>query len=205
MSAIGTPVARTGHRPTCFSWILLNDFLGEDNGDFAVGGLALVATAGAALLIGDAVYVSGAGFTVNKSITAANGLLRCGVIVGGVPRSVESGTLEVLQRFASTTSTEVGGSAGVLNDPVLICIAGLCYVVADSAITAGTQIAPSTTTAGRVRPATAAAITAGATAVTSAAANGAADITGDGINAIIGMAVDASTGAGDIIRALVSF
>lgn len=203
MSTQIPPVARTGRRPSNLPWHLMNDMLGEDAGAFGVGGLVFVATAAAALNIGDAVYLSAA-FTVNKSTVAANGLLRCGIVVGGAPRSVTDGTLEVLQRIDAIVSPygDVGQQAAATNDRVLVCFAGICYAIADGAITAGAQIKPSVTTAGRVTAASATAIAAGATAVTSVAANGASDITGDGTSPIFGQAFDAATGAADIFRVL---
>ncbi len=198
MAATNPPVATVDREPTNLPWIMMNDSLGEDGGQFAVGGVVFVATAGAALNIGDAVFISGVG-TVNKSVTAADHQKRCGIVVGPVARAVVSSFQKVIQRI-----NDVGLQAAATNDPVLVCFGGLCYAVADAAITVGVAVAPSTTVAGRVRPATNPVVAAGATAVTSTAANGAI-ITGDGFNRIIGMAFDASAAAGNIIRVLVAF
>jgi hypothetical protein len=178
MPATAPPVAQSGRRPTNLPWILSSDLLGEDRGAFAVGGIVIVAKAGAALNIGDAVYISAAG-VVNKSTTAGNRLFRCGVVVGPGPRSLQEGTKEVIQRLA-----DVGLQAAATDDPVLVCILGLCYAVADAAIAAGTQVVLSTTTAGRVAPIASAAIT--------------------DAEASLGQAFDAAGAGADVIRVLVS-
>lgn len=198
-SVTDSPVAIGGRRPTNFPWIILDDMVDGGTPQFAHGGIILKLKAGATLLIGDAVYISAA-FTVNKSTSSANGLLRCGVVVGGVQRAVESTTLEVRQKVA-----DVGTTAALVNQDVLVCINGICLVKADGAITAGTQIKPSTSTAGQVTPTIALSIATGAVAVTSVAANGASDIAGDGPSPILGQALDAAAGTNDVIRAIISF
>src|SRR5437879_3464878 len=176
MAWAGPPVAFAAHRPSVFPWTLPSDSGGEDKGAFAVGGDVFVVTAGATLLIGDAVYLSAA-FTVNKSAVAGNQVARIGIIAGGVPRSVEASTLEVFQRPG-----DIGVTAAVLNDPVLLCVAGLCVGVADGAIAAGAQVKLSTATAGQVTTAT--------------------PNTDSG--KVLGTAWDAAGGVGDKIRILVA-
>lgn len=176
MAWTASPIALSGHRPTNAVWVLYNDANGEDAGAFATGGDVLLATAAAALNIGDSVYLSAA-FTVNKSNVAGNQVLVAGVIVGGVPRSVESGTLEVIQRAG-----DIGKQAAAANDPVLVAVSGLAVCVADGAITAGASVKLSTTTAGQV------------TAATVATDQG----------KILGKAWDAASGAGVLLRVLVA-
>lgn len=171
-----SPIALTTHRPTNFVWGIYNDANAEDAGAFATGGDVLVATAAAALNIGDSVFQSAA-FTVNKSAVAGNQQLRIGIVVGGVPRSVESGTLEVSQRAG-----DIGIQAAAANDPVLIAVAGLAVAIADGAITAGASVKLSITTSGRVTTATVA----------------------TDAGKILGQAWDAAGAAGDKIRVLVA-
>jgi len=175
MAWTASPIALSGHRPTNFVWQLRNDANGEDAGAFATGGDVIVCTAAAALNIGDAVFLSAA-FTVNKSAVAGNQALVCGVVVGGVPRTVESATLEVIQRAG-----DIGLQAAAVNDPVLVCVSGLCVAVADGAITIGQQLKLSSTTSGRVTPAT----------------------TGTDAGKILGKAFDVASGAGVLLRVLV--
>jgi hypothetical protein len=153
-----------------------NDALGEDAGAFGVGGDVIVCTAAAALNIGDGVFLSAA-FTVNKSAVAGNQVLVAGVVVGGVPRSTTDSTLEVLQRAG-----DIGAQAAATGERVLVCIAGLCIVIADGAITVGASLKLSAATAGRVTTATVA----------------------TDAGKILGKAFDAAAGAGDKIRALVA-
>jgi hypothetical protein len=153
-----------------------SDLLGEDAGVSAVGGDVIVCTAAAALNIGDGVFLSAA-FTVNKSAVAGNQVLVCGVVVGGVPRAVADGTLEVNQR-----SGDIGLQAAAAGERVLVCIGGVCVVIADAAITVGAQVKLSVTVSGRVTTAT----------VSTDAGK------------ILGKAFDAAAAAADKIRIIVS-
>lgn len=173
------PTPPSGRRPTNFPWVLTNDMLGEDNGQFATGGLVLVAKAAATLLIGDAVFWSAAG-TVNKSTTAGDRLKKAGIVVGGVQRAVEDYTMEALQ-----SSLDIGETAALVNQPVLVCWHGIALAVATGAIAAGALVTFSAATAGRV-------------VVSPAAA--AADALGS-----LGTAVDASAADADLLRIMVSY
>lgn len=173
------PTPPSGRRPTNFPWILTNDSLGEDLGQFATGGLVLVAKAAATLLIGDAVFWSAAG-TVNKSTVAGDRLKKCGIVIGGVPRGVQDYTLEALQ-----SSLDIGEQAALVNQAVLVCWHGICLAVATGAISAGALVTFSAATSGRV--------------VVSPAAS-AADAMG-----ALGTAVDASAADADLLRILVSY
>lgn len=174
------PVSGGARRPSNVPWVILSEYAGDDFGRIGVGGECIVLLAAAALNIGDSVYGSAA-FSVNKSTTAGNQVLRAGIIVGGVPRSVESATLEVQQRI-NAAGGDIGVQAAATNDPVLVCIQGVCYAVVDGAVTAWSQLKLSTTTAGQLTTAT----------------------PGTDAGKVVGMAVDASSGANQIIRVLVT-
>lgn len=139
---------------------------------------------GANLLVGDAVYISAAS-SVAKSIAAGNQGKPAGIVVGGTATGME----------CSDDPADVGAVAAANGDQVLVLMSGKAYVTTDGATAAGVAICMSVTTAGRVRAFGALAIAAGAVAVTSAAANGATDITGDGPNTIIGIMKQATAGA----------
>lgn len=173
------PVVQSGRKPTCLGWQLTNDSQGDDGGAFATGGLVCLAKAAATLLIGDAVFWSAA-FTVNKSTTAGDRLKRAGIVVGGVPRSLADYVLEVLQ-----TPLDIGETAGVANDIVLVCYRGICVGITDSAIAAGAQVTFSATTSGRLVAAATAAVT---------------DAMG-----VVGTMVDASGANADKARVLISY
>ena len=105
------------------------------------------------------------------------GVRAAGVVVGGVPRTVESATMEVFQRAG-----DIGLQAAATGDPVLVCVSGLCVVVADGAISVGASLKLSTATSGRVTTATVA----------------------TDAGKILGKAWDAAAANGDKIRALVA-
>jgi len=123
------------------SWILLTDDYGDT--ELTVGGLCIRAKAGATLLVGDAVFISAAG-AVNKSTTAADHLKAAGIVIGG--RNFGRGAIQ--------RSADIGLTAALVNEEVYICQIGLCYGVAQAAITAGAYVKPDVTTAGRLLTAT---------------------------------------------------
>jgi hypothetical protein len=178
MPAVAPPIHVGTRRPTNLPFVLYSNLLGEDKGAFAIGGACFILTAGATLLVGDAVFMSAA-FTVNKGTAAGNRVLAVGIVAGGVPRTQESATLEVIERL-----NDVGLQAGILNDPVVVMCNGFCYAVADGVIAVGAKITLSTGTAGQVTAAPSAAV---------------ADAEG-----VIGYAVDAAGAAGDKIRVKVT-
>jgi hypothetical protein len=182
------------------------------------GGHVIRLLAGATLKIGDAVFISAAR-TVNKSTTASDHTKRCGIVVGGKATNMEVVTDTALYDVMN---------AALVNEEVLVLISGICYVIADGTIGAGDAIAPSTTLAGRVRPATAVTSTIGtlaatkgtlqvgadSTPVTSTAANGdiltgapaltgVPGIAGDGFSRILGHMLDSAT-IGQIKAALIT-
>ena|SRR2546430_9951082 len=174
------PISGGARRPSNVPWVILSEYGGDDFGQFAVGGECLVLTAAAALNIGDGVFGSAAS-KVNKSAVAGNQVLRAGIVVGGVPRSMVSSTLEVQQRI-DAAGGDIGLQAAATNDPVLVCIQGVCYAVVDGVVTAWSQLKLSATTAGSLTT---------ATPTTDA-------------GKIIAMALDASSGAGQVIRVIVT-
>lgn len=174
------PIHTAARRPSNVPWVILSELMGDDFGRMAVGGECVVLLAGGALNIGDAIYGSAA-FTVNKSTVAANQVFRAGIVVGGVPRALESATLEVQQRI-NAGGGDIGVQAAAVNDPVLVCIQGVCYAVVDGAVAAFSQLKLSTTTAGYLTLA----------------------VPTTDASKIVGMAIDASTAAGQIIRVMVT-
>lgn len=162
------------HRPTAFGWINHS----EDNGETAgsVGGTAIRLIAGGSLFIGDTVILSAAD-TVNKGIVTGDHIRIIGVVVGGFNTD-----MSVLQDDA-LIGTFV---ASLVNQPVLVAIAGVVKVIADAAIAFGAKIAPSTTVAGRVRTA----------AVTT-------DLAAGDTGKILGTAMNAAAGAASVFRVLI--
>ena len=117
---------------------------GEDNTVGTLGGTMRRYLAGATLLVGDIVYISGVN-TVNKSATAANYVGLIGVVVSGGSLDIND-TDQVLGATAATSGQQVL----VQEDGVARCIVGA------SGFTAGTNFnaVPSAATAGRVIPGT---------------------------------------------------
>lgn len=184
--------------PSNTGWVQYGDYSGGTAAGFdtlAPGGIVLPFKngSGGTLLLGDSVFIS-ADRSVSKSVTAADHTKRVGIVVGGQQTGFE----------ANNNLGEYGVRVAANNgEVVMVCVQGVSYVICDAAIGAGVAVAPSTTVAGRVRPATLPTITAGATAVTSSAANGAGTISGDGFNRILGTLLEASTGAGQVKLALI--
>lgn len=115
---------------------------GEDVTAGSVGGELVRLIAGAALLVGDNVYVSGVN-TVNKSATAANYLNFAGFVETGEALSMETGF-------------PVGTAAASTGQHVLVRRSGIARaIVGATGFTAGTDLAvPSAATAGRIIPGT---------------------------------------------------
>lgn len=138
------------------------------------GGTGYLANAGATLLIGDVVYHSTTGVTVNKSTTQSlyTGAF-AGVVVGG--GSVIDGPRYI---FGDPAAYGVM-TAATVGQQVLVQNTGVVLMVAGAAITANTNVMPSGATAGRV-------------------------ITATGVLPILGRALDAATTNGDVIRVLLA-
>jgi hypothetical protein len=172
------------------------------------GGVVLPFLAGSNLNVGDAVYIS-ADKTVDKSIVLANHSKRAGIVVGGdrlAPTGpggtvTKQGIGEVIWDITQYGVARVAANAGEM---VWVMFSGVSYVVTDGAIAAGAAIKQSIITAGQVGPAAALSVAAGAVAVTSTAANGAADIAGDSQTRVIGHMLEASSGAGQVRLAFIS-
>lgn len=148
-----------------------------DQGRALPGGIVKRFKAAAQLLIGDAVLYSAVD-TVTKTATATDHDQRIGIVVGGARThgSIISG------------SDALGEIAAEADEDVLVCIAGICWGVADANTVAfGDKLRLGTTTAGRLLD--------GADTTDLAAG-----ITGR----IVGTALDSAAAAGDPIRVLVA-
>lgn len=159
------------------------------------GGTVFRYTAGGTLNIGDVVQISGTQ-TVNKATTNPNRTI--GVVVGG-DSLVDKGLIE----FGTTTGIaaliQSGIVAATVGQTVIVQVQGMVYVRCDGVIANAAQIKASTNVAGRVMAAVSAAtIAAGATAVTSSAANGAIISGDDFAGHVIGKNTDAVSADGDI-------
>lgn len=128
--------------PSGAPWILAG---ASDPSDvLSPGGIVRIFTAAAALLIGDCVFMSANG-TVDKTATTGTHVRAVGIVVGGTATGMtcsdDPADFNVVQAAAA-------------NDRVIVLIQGVSFVIADAAMaTVGTPLAPSTTVAGRVRPA----------------------------------------------------
>lgn len=124
--------------PTSLSWLKFNKDR-EDRTALAVGGECIVCTAAAALVTGDAVFVS-ATLKVNKSATSANYAGFVGVVVGGDSTNMEA---------VYETGRAAASGDGKL---VLVQITGVAKMMAEGTITAGTNFSViiSGSTAGKV-------------------------------------------------------
>lgn len=141
-------------RPTGMGWVILEE-LPDNNtiaGDPLPGGLAKVFLAAAPLNVGDHVWISGLN-QVNKSVVAADHVKRVGIVVGGdlTNMEVQSEAAQVGQPAASNVA--IAGQPGNIPSRVIVCLQGVCWVIADAAIAVGTPIAGSILIAGRVRAA----------------------------------------------------
>lgn len=127
--------------PTVFSYLECRPD-GDDANVCVVGGKVARFTSGAALNVGDVVYLSAAN-TVNKSTTSANYAGFVGVVVGGYSTGMR---IPPETNVASIAATSGSGQ------DVLVQIDGIAWVVAEGTITAGTNFSVicTATTAGRV-------------------------------------------------------
>lgn len=108
----------------------------------SAGGPTLPFTAGGALLVGDVVGVSATGGVVNKTAVAADGTKFVGVVVGG-GGSFGGG-------YAFNDSASVGLALVASGKIAEVQVAGIAWVTAGAAITAGANVGFDTGTAGRV-------------------------------------------------------
>jgi hypothetical protein len=124
-------------RATTFPW-LSNNAARQDKTPAPIGGIVELFTAGAALLTGDAVFLS-APATVNKSGTQTNYAGFVGIVVGGALTN-------------DNIVDRTGVPAANTGQRVHVQIFGIANAVAGGAITAGTTftVIPDTATAGRV-------------------------------------------------------
>jgi hypothetical protein len=110
----------------------------DSDGIADIGGATVEFTAGAALNLGDAVFLSAAN-TVNKD--TASGAKFVGIVVGGAQ----------LKGYINTEQNKYGViQAAATNERVIVQRSGIAYVLTEAAYAAGTHLIPSTTTAGRM-------------------------------------------------------
>lgn len=190
-------------------------------------------TAGASLKLGESVYFSAAK-TVNKSNSAGNAGLVAGVVCGGYQTGMQVLTdINLINVMV----------AALVNEPIIVLWSGVYWIISDAAIAVGTPIKLGTTTAGRVMGLDAlsgsigtlaltgapgigtldATVDAGATPVTSSAANGAIATvigapsigtlaitgspggqSGDGTGARFGRIIEVASGAAQVKLALIN-
>lgn len=165
----------------------------------SAGGEVLRFTAGVALNVGDVVQISAAN-TVTKLTTTPNRVI--GVVVGG------DSTPYDIQEYGSATVPaliQAGILAAAVGQSVIVLVHGVAWVRGDGVIANASQIKMSGTTAGRVIAATSAlTIAAGATAVTSTAANGAIISGDEAVGQPIGKNISAVTADGDVFLAYIN-
>lgn len=187
-------------RPTQAGYMVLRDLevtAAEGGSDLIYpGGIVLPFIGAAVLNLGDLVWLS-ADITVNKSAVLADHIKSIGVVVGGDLTGMEAGGAKAQYGVKAVNSLAAG-----IGPNVLVQVYGAQYVVCDAATAVG-PICASIILAGRVRAATPLAVAAGAVAVTSVAANGVTDISGDGQGRIIGRLLQAAAAPGDVRLALI--
>ncbi len=127
-------------KATAFPAIRFHSGASQDKVVTPVGGIIVAFTAAAALLTGDAVFISATAGTVNKSATSANYASFAGVVVGGATTNMECNF---------TTTGLAAASTGQL---VLVQISGIARMRAEGTITIGTHptVICTGTTAGKV-------------------------------------------------------
>lgn len=99
-------------------------------------------TAGQTLLVGDVVFFDVATSKALKSLVLADQNKLLGVVVGGFATAGQ-----ILQE-----DRDIGETAALINQPVLVAWGGIVKCLSDAAITNGDRVAAATaTTAGRVK------------------------------------------------------
>lgn len=156
-------------RPTNLPWLSHM----SPNDDLTVGqagGNVVRLTAGATLLIGDAVYISDTN-TVNKSTTQTNAKFFVGIVVGG--DDVTSGERNVVP-YDISTYPPIGTTAATVGNAVIVQTDGIAIgVVGGTPVVKQNEVMFDTATAGRLIPGTTAGQQVG-TALESVATAGAA-------------------------------
>lgn len=162
-------------RPTNFTYIQSQDEANLVDGD-TPGGVVLAYKAGAALNVGDIVYLSAA-HTVNKSADVADYVAVAGVVVGGAKTNYE-----VVQ-----DDQDIGEQAAATGELVLVGVLGKFKVVSDDAITLGNKLTSGGTTAGRAAVGT----------ITT-------DLAAGQSGSLVGMALEDAAGAAEKILAFIN-
>lgn len=128
-----------GHRPTNFPYLWYST--SDNETPLRPGGICVVGTAGASLLIGDAVYLSAVD-TFNKSGTVANYAGLKGIVVGGEQTFMQTHQADAL--IGSMVAAKTG-------ERVIVMVQGIAKTLSDAALaTLNTKITAGATTAGRV-------------------------------------------------------
>lgn len=141
-------------RATGMPWVMLED-LPDNNtiaGDPLPGGIVKVFQAAAPLNIGDFVWISGLN-QVNKSAVAADHVKSLGIVVGGDLTNMEAQSEAAQVGNPAASNVAIAGQPGNIPSRVMVCVYGVCWVVADAAIAVGLPIAGSILVAGRIRAA----------------------------------------------------
>ena len=141
-------------RPTGMGWVILEE-LPDNNtiaGDPLPGGIAKIFNAAAPLNVGDHVWVSALN-QVNKSAVAVDHVKRIGIVVGGDLTNMEIQSEAAQVGNPASSNIAIAGQPGNIPQKTLVCIFGVCWVIADAAIPVGTPIAGSILVAGRIRAA----------------------------------------------------
>lgn len=126
------------HKPTNLPFITSQQ---TDTGIAEVGGRTVKFLAGATLLIGDVVYISAAN-TVNKSTTNADYAAFAGVVVGG--QSIDN----TGNGMAISEAGDIGKTAAIATQWVIVQIDGIARVKSDGAILATSLVIPDASVAG---------------------------------------------------------
>ncbi len=139
------------------------------------------------------------------SVLSIPAVAQAAISYGRAVNVVSSGYPATIAAQATVAGQKVIGiaaRAAAINAEFEIIALGIAQCEAGAAISSGTRVACDAT--GRVIPAAALAVAAGATAVTSAAANGAAAITGGDTPVFcFGIALEAAAAAGQFIEVLI--
>lgn len=183
-------------RPTNFRYLIQQDsdrgHVVGTGGVATLGGIVSRYIASGNINLGDVVcLVSGSDYTVIKSTNAAVHRGVVGIAVGGI-RLGGITDYEVLTEKTQYNSLQVAANG----EGVLIQTTGQVFAILAGAYAVGTVLIPDTGVAGRLQSAADLAVGAGATPVTSTAANGAI-MTGVS-GRLVGKLIAASSGANDV-------
>lgn len=185
-------------RPSTVRYRGQQDQFADNNLVPSPAGLIIQCQAALALNIGDVVQYTATLGQVTKLTTNPSRV--AGIVVGG-QGTPDQGVWEDSGTYASDAASVLAGipAATAIGQYVFVLVTGIAWVVSDAAIAAATAITMSVTTVGRVAPGVSSAtVAAGATPVTSTAANGAIIAGNDFITPVIGKSIDAAVGGAGV-------